>query len=229
MDIIDPMAHSLFSDDLKDLYADYLEIGFDNLIDSQILKELPVVNTLRAFCKTACAIRERHFLKKFIIFVYQLNNGKANPKEIEKRKKAAKEKIKWFYDEVEFLSIILDRFDDNFKSKILAETYLDYINLKISFNKLQEYAGVLDRLITQDFNQLYSIYNKDGAYYSVSLNRLSSLGIIQKEFVLNDQVSDQKPCLCVDGYIYTFTNVGRYLAQVLKRIDYVGDIFMNCQ
>lgn len=51
MDVITPMAESLFNDDMKDLSMDFLELGLDSITDNEILREIPIV-------KTVCAIKK---------------------------------------------------------------------------------------------------------------------------------------------------------------------------
>jgi hypothetical protein len=51
MDVITPMAESLFNDDMKDLSMDFLELGLDSITDNEILREIPIV-------KAVCAIKK---------------------------------------------------------------------------------------------------------------------------------------------------------------------------
>lgn len=56
----------------KEIVKEYLEIGLDELLRDDILKEIPVVGTVSAFLKTGSNIRNAFFNKKLIHFLYNM-------------------------------------------------------------------------------------------------------------------------------------------------------------
>lgn len=132
MDVVTPMAESLFNDDMKDLSMDFLELGLDSITDNEILKEIPIVKTVCAITKTSIAIKEKFLLRKFFNFVKAFNNYDVK-EEISKRKNAIHNNEKWVYDEIEFLSVYLDDMDSDKKARILGKLYNEYLNRRINW------------------------------------------------------------------------------------------------
>ena len=68
-----------FADSLKDetmsCIGEYAEIGLDAVMEDGILKDIPIVSTAIAIYKIGGSIKERHNLKKLLVFLNELNNG----------------------------------------------------------------------------------------------------------------------------------------------------------
>ena len=76
-----------FADSLKEesiaCIGEYAEIGLDAIMEDGVLKDIPIVSTAIALYKIGNSIKERHNLKKLLIFLNEINNGIADE---EKRK-----------------------------------------------------------------------------------------------------------------------------------------------
>ncbi|HED2907765.1 TPA: hypothetical protein R4Z42_005195, partial [Klebsiella pneumoniae] len=58
----------LSSDELSDLKKEYAEIGIDSLLDSGILKEIPLVGTLLGLYNVVDSVRDHIFTEKIFRF-----------------------------------------------------------------------------------------------------------------------------------------------------------------
>jgi hypothetical protein len=155
---IDTVMKSIFSDELGSLGIDIAETGIDSLLESEVLKNIPIVKTVGALAKVSLAIRDKHLLKKLLCFIETLNQGNANPEEMEKRKEAAHNNEKWLRKEIELITIHIDRLDELEKAQLTAAFYIEYINQKISWIQYREYLAIIERVFFQDFIQLLNIY-----------------------------------------------------------------------
>ena len=53
----------------------YAEIGLDAVMEDGILKDIPIISTAISLYKIGSSIKERHDLKKLLIFLNEINNG----------------------------------------------------------------------------------------------------------------------------------------------------------
>ncbi|MDE1944537.1 MAG: hypothetical protein KGH97_03555, partial [Patescibacteria group bacterium] len=79
---LDELGQEIIEPNL-DLAIDYSEIGLDEFFDNGLLKEIPIVRSLAAIVRTGIAIRERFFIKKFVVFLRELHQGSVDKKEWE--------------------------------------------------------------------------------------------------------------------------------------------------
>lgn len=227
---IDTVMKSIFLDEFSSIGIDIAETGIDSLLESEVLKNIPIVKTVGALAKVSLAIRDKHLLKKLLFFVQTLNQGNAKPEEIEKRKKAAQNNEKWLRKEIELITIHIDRLDELEKAQLTAAFYIEYLNQNISWIQYREYLAIIERVFFQDFIQLLNIYDAvlqnekvkeyieqgfDGGVVTkmiseLNCDRLIAVGLVQvkRTPVLNgNMLSD-----------YNLTGLGLKLAEVLIKI-----------
>lgn len=143
-----------------DTAIDLSEIGLDSLLDDSVLKEMPLIKTAYGVAKTGFAIREKHMLKKTLTFIKQLNdNGISNNNYIEYKEKL-KNKDKFVFKELEHILIIIDRYVEVNKNKILANLYFYYIDKQINWEQFQELSIIVDNIFIGDLDELEIIYQK---------------------------------------------------------------------
>lgn len=139
------VAKTIFSDVAKRIGTTITEIGLDNLLKPDIVKELRIADTLKLVTKFSLAVWDRRLLKKTLTFIAALNEGNVDPKEIEKRRKAVQEKKKWIRDEIERLTIHLDRIDETQKAKLTWTFYAEYLSGTISWDGFREFMAIIER------------------------------------------------------------------------------------
>lgn len=180
-EIIESVGNTILESN-KDLLMDISEIGIDFVFDESPLLELPIVKTVYSITKTGLAIRDRHLLSKVLTFINKLNSNNLENDEYEKYKQKLKQKDKFIYNELEYITIILDRIVQKEKAIILANLYSAYINKKITFTEFQNYSLVLDNFMLHDKYNLYLLYQHDCQLKDMqdsygTASRLISLGL----------------------------------------------------
>lgn len=181
--LLPSMKDTLFGESV-DLGIEYSEIALDALTESEILKDLPIFSTIRSLTKTAISIRDRHLMKKLLVFVKQFNQGLLSEEEIRTYRAELEVDDKKMQRDMEYLLIILDRYIETKKSEMFANIYMAYINKDISWEQLTAFADILEKLLIYDFDELENIYKEysygENEYHDCAqLSRLSSLGLVQ--------------------------------------------------
>lgn len=103
-----------------DLGTDYAELALDEFFDDGLLKEVPVVKTLVALVKTGIAIKERFFIKKFLVFLKEFHLGGEDKEELKEFKKKFDEDKKYREKITEQILVIVEQLDSVQKAKISA-------------------------------------------------------------------------------------------------------------
>lgn len=185
----------------SDLAMDYLEIGLDEITNSEIIKNIPVIKTFVSLFQTGMSIKERHFAKKLMVFAAHLYNNNVSACELDKRKNAIRNNEKWIKKEIEQIIVFLDRFDFEYKAKILAKLYIAFINNIICSNIYINMLQIIDKWHKRDEELLKIIYDLDNrqelnlcdsdraSVYLIDLasrQRLEALGILGITYEVKD-------------------------------------------
>ena len=72
--LISTLKDSVFSP-VYHLAAEYIEIGIDEVLENNVLQEIPVMNTISTAYKVGLNIRERNLAKQTLAFLRGFNNG----------------------------------------------------------------------------------------------------------------------------------------------------------
>ena len=182
--VIPSFSSTIFNDSVIDLAQDYGEMAIDAVMEDGILKDIPIVSTLAGFGKTLLTIRDRHFVKKTLIFAQKLNDGTLPKEKIEKHKRRLEENPRMLEKEMESIIIFIDRHAHYIKEKIFGNFYLARIDDDSDFDweDFMFFADILDKISIYDLPELKRIYEKDrigegDKYDQVALTRLNSLGL----------------------------------------------------
>ena len=181
--IVENLANTIVDYNV-DTVIDLTEIGIDNIFEDSVLKEIPIVKTMYSIAKTGFAIRERHMLKKTLVFLEQLNSNNISNENYIKYKEKLRNKEKAKLKELEHVLIIIDRYVEQNKSRILANLYWNYIDKKIDWDQFQELSIIVDNIYLGDFKELESIYKRreitmNEINNKVSFRRLKNLNIVE--------------------------------------------------
>ena len=191
--------------------SELAEVGLDSVLEEGLLRNLPIVSTAVALYKIGGSIKDRHNLKKMIVFLNEINNGIIDEQKRQAYRQKFSSKDTFRNHEIEYLLVLIDRYINYDKPQMLAKLYLAYLDNKLKWDELTMYAEVLDRFIYGDLDML-----KKGNQYSVpvdnmpdSLLRLISLGLM---------VESEQP-------IHTPTTLGSITIPVPTQKDYVVTSF----
>ena len=181
--IVESTANTIVNYNL-DTAIDFSEIGLDSLLDESILNEVPLIKTAYGIAKTGFAIREKHMLKKTMIFIDKLNKNGVSNQNYKEYKEKLKAKDGFLMRELEHVLIIVDRYIELNKNKILANLYFNYIDKQIDWKQFQELSIIVDNIFLSDLAELESIFMKKAITMNdinnkISFRRLKTQNLIE--------------------------------------------------
>lgn len=124
----DDARPTICSDSLE-LISNIAEVGLDEILQNEFLKDIPVISSLVSIYKIGNNIHNAHLLKKYACFLDEFNrdsfeNGSWN-------------KYKQYFEEsnrkrdIEYLLILLERYIEEDKARRLAKIYEAYLDKEI--------------------------------------------------------------------------------------------------
>lgn len=164
-----------------DVSKDYAEIGLDNLLDVDLLKEAPVVKTLVAIIKTGVAVKERFFIKKFLIFLSEFKSNKVDKEALKEFRHNFKKNKKFRNKITEQILVIIEDLDSVKKSRILAYLFSAYISKKIDWERVTSLVSCLKSLQESTFNYLAILSRAEFKFYLNSGGKINELSKLLKE------------------------------------------------
>ncbi|MEN5433607.1 MULTISPECIES: hypothetical protein [Sphingobacterium] len=178
------LIESIFPTNSKDLLIDVADALLESNIDREVLENIPVVSSIYNLYKSAVSISDRMFLKKILSFLSELEN-------------IEKEKISLYYQKIntdekfkkkvgDKLMFILDRCEDDEKSKIVAKIFGAYICEKIEYSDFLNLARAIEFLSLDDIEHLLKSKYWD---FSGDAN-LVNAGLVWQELTLGDERED---------------------------------------
>jgi hypothetical protein len=153
MQLVPELKDSLFNDNVKDIGMDISELIIDNAMNEGVLKEIPIIKSIVAFCKTGMAIRERNLLMQTIAFIQGLNEKNISQEKKEKYLNRLSN-IDIAEKELGRVLYLLDSQIENIQSKILGRMYFAYVEEEINWNKFCELAEANRRMFVSDYDVL---------------------------------------------------------------------------
>ena len=200
-----------FSDSLKaevlSCISGYAEIGLDAIIEDGILKDIPILSTFAAVYKIGSSIKDRHNLKKLVVFLNQLASGIVGDEKRKKYQQKFQSNEKFRNQEIEYLLILIDRYINYDKPQMLAKLYLAYLDDTIIWEELTMYAEVIDRFLLLDCNFLVSDSDTYKTHRNIGVEpilRLVALGLMVEESSDSLWTSDGR-----GGFAITATSMER--------------------
>lgn len=180
----------------NDVIIDYAEIGLDIIFTDEIVQLLPVLKTIASACKVGMAIRERHFAKNLFDFLKEFREGNIDPEKLESSRVKLESNIKYRNRVVDHIILMLDRYVDSEKSKIMGRLLIGYINGVCDTKQFIEMSSCLDLIFISDCEVLMDIYIKS--------KTMPSDGRIGKFINFEDEISEK-----------IFSSIGRLRANGL--------------
>lgn len=215
-----------FGDSLKEesiaCISDLAEVGLDAIIDNGIFKDIPILSTAVAVYKIGSSIKERHNMKKLVMFLNQINHEIADEQQrIEYQKKFQSNKS-FRNQELEYILVIIDRYIGYDNAQMLACLYLAYLDGKIDWNLFAEYSEVIDRLLPSDFKCLFHfmchggvIIEKEKNVNLASVLRLLSVGLVEQQTGMAWTELDN-PNKKKEDFDYYITDFGKVFVRIFE-------------
>ena len=136
--------YKTISDPAFNITSDMIEIGIDNILDEGILKDIPIVNSLRSIVKAGFSISERLFLKKLSKFMVSSKTDRNSEKFKNFIKKIESKNEK---DELSlYLLELLDKTTEQIKIPLYSKLFDYIINNELDWNDFFHLSICLNNL-----------------------------------------------------------------------------------
>ena len=200
--------------------SELAEVGLDSILEEGLFKELPIISTAVAIYKIGGSIKDRHNLKKLMVFLNEINNGIVDEQKRQDYQQKFQSNDRFRNQEIEYLLVLIDRYISYDKPQMLAKLYLAYLDGTLTWEEVTMYSEIIDRFIYGDLELL-----KEGNQYSISVDfipdallRLISLGLmVETEQSVNFSAKyGQSTIPAITHKDYVLTSFGAKLIEVLK-------------
>lgn len=213
-----------FGDSLQrevvDCIGTYAEIGLDTIMEDGVYKEIPFLSTAISIYHIGQTVRDRHNIRKLAAFVDEVNKQIEDERTRESYIASFQNDEKVRKRELEYILILIDRYLDDEKPRILAELYLAYLRREIEWSRFAEFAEIIDRLLFSDYCCLFEFMCNEGVVVGKTDVELSSvLRLLAVGFVSQQQSAIAALTGSVDPrdeFDYMITSYGRQFAGILE-------------
>jgi hypothetical protein len=152
-DLVKPFGETI-TEYHPQIVSDCLEYGIDEIISDEDFKEMPIVKHLQQTIRVFKSIRDDFFEVKCFQFITQLKSSVLDS-EMEKFKEDIRNDEVLKNKVLTFLLILIDKFEDLNKSRILGELFSSYINGKISWEEFETLSYFINSAHPDSFKLLY--------------------------------------------------------------------------
>ena len=201
--------------------GDFAEIGLDAILDDGLVKDIPMVSTAFALYKIGSTIKERHNLKKLLIFLKEINNGIVDEDKRLEYQENFKKNEKFRNQEIEYILVLIDRYTSYEKPQLLAKLYLAYLHGELDWMTFGKYSEIIDRFLPGDkeyFLGQQLLYCTVSHPISDSFIRLSSFGLYE-EYMTDTTVPTTLGTITIPARqekTYKLTEFGEKLQDILS-------------
>lgn len=188
-ELADSLQKTIVSTEIENLAISLGEPSLDTLIESGILKDIPVLSTLIGVGKTISSVRDLLFLKKLIYFLSSLEKVPVNDRE---EIIAQIESSKEYRTRVgEKLLFIIDKCDDPKAAELIAKLFSAFLKKEITYAEFLKSSSIVNTIYISDLRSFVQ-NTRDYHFKAEDVNELLSSGLfdIQMEPV-DVQVTDQ--------------------------------------
>ena len=137
-----------------DIISDIAEVGLDAVLDDGLLKDIPIISTAVSLFKIGKTIHDRVYVKQLGVFIDEIRKHTVNEEKRQKYINKLKENEAFRNKELEYLLTIIARYIGYEKPRMLAKTYLVYLEKRISWVELTVFSEIIDRLLPGDYEEL---------------------------------------------------------------------------
>jgi len=140
-----------------DFAQDFAELAIDGLLIDGILKEIPIISTVRNIWKTTVTINNALLVRKIISFLHEFDKTKLAEREAFLHKLEGDPQYKQKVGES--IIALLDRLDDHIeKPIIIAKLFSSYIREEISYSSFLWLATAVERSFIVDLKAMLDYY-----------------------------------------------------------------------
>lgn len=206
--------------EMSGISAEYAELGLDALLEDGLLKDIPIVSTAVSIYRIGKSFRERHHMAKLITFLDGVNKGICNEDKRQEYRDKFYSNEDFRNKEIEYILVLIDRYINLDKPRMLAKLYLAYLDEKINWARFLEFSEILDRLLPSDLDCLFEFMCHGGVDFGktkieiASVLRLLAVGFVKQGTPeLNALIGAIDPN---DSMDYLITNYGREFVRIFE-------------
>lgn len=144
-----------------DLSVDFAEIGIDLVTTSEIVNIVPGLKTIATFYSITQSINSRYNFKKILVFLKQFHTQQINPKALKKFRTKLDLDSKYRQEILETTLVLIEKFTDLEKSKILANLLSAHINEDLTWEEYCKITFILNQLNPSGYISLIKHSNKE--------------------------------------------------------------------
>jgi hypothetical protein len=150
------LVTTLKESDLKNVPAEIAENVLDNMLENDVLKDIPVFGILQSIYKFYIGVRDTLFVRKLCKFLFTIQEVPREERQEMLNKLESDDNYKQKVGEQ--LLFLLDRMDDMYKPVLLAQAFIAYSKGLIDVIQLQRISFGIDRVFTYNLSELKRYY-----------------------------------------------------------------------
>lgn len=198
---------TLVKPELHELIRSYGEVALDSMLDEGVLRDIPILSTIRGAYAFYRSIQDVRFAKKVMSFLISMQELTQE----EREHLLSKIENDRHYGEKlgETVIDLLLRIDGTYKAKIVAEAFKAYAKGEIKYEELCRVNSAVERSLLIDLDCLQELANmKDGLIEALpqSFQALVISGLAVTESVY-------------DGVLVKLSSAGIISLRLMSRID----------
>lgn len=208
------------TEEVSGCVTEFAEIGLDSVMEDGLLKEIPFLSTAISVYRIGKSIHERNHIAKLAAFLTRINEGILSEDDRIRYRDKFQRNAKFREQELEYILILIDRYINKDKAKLLATLYLAYLDEKIDWTRFAEFSEIIDRLLPADFDCLFEFMCHGGVELEktkieiASVLRLLAVGFVsQEQPAVNALLGMNKHC---DSMDYLITDYGREFVKIFE-------------
>ncbi|VTP17337.1 hypothetical protein PUATCC27989T_05337 [Phytobacter ursingii] len=180
------LVKAIKSDKVKDLGAEYLELGLDTLLHDETLKCLPVVKSVIGICNFFRTVKDQILAKKIIRFINELSQ--IDVQERERMLDKLDEDDKFAGEVGEVIIEYLDKIDGEKKPELAAKFFMAFTRGFISYGDFRHCLLALERVPSFDIDKLVNFLERNS--YSDNYEESVLLGFVNAGLGVNNGAMD---------------------------------------
>lgn len=173
-----------------DLTEDYINMGINQLVESELIKELPIVKNLKLLYDVGSFFKHRRFIKNICVFLKEYNYENIDDEKKDKFIQQLEDK-KEQYRIIDFLLLYLESIKEDEKVILFSRLFKKYVLGDIYWEQFRFLSDCLEKVYYCDLFNLMPIYKAHLLSYGASIEgvevdlhyssykRLESIGLIE--------------------------------------------------
>lgn len=200
------LIDSVTDDNLSNALANIGEAVLDSMLESGIIQNIPIIDTIYRSGKIIVSIRDQFFAKKILSFLQEIKTISVDDRKkfIEELENETQQKAG------ETLVVLLDRLDNLEKPIVLANLFKAKVQGYITIESFLRLSFIVDRGYLPDLKKLKDFVDSNYSYKENVTEILFSLGLLYPTpiTVIQDSLDDNPREINNSLNDYSVSNIG---------------------